>query len=121
MTQHADIPDGYEVVGAEGGQTSFEALVGPILRKTGAPEGEAHWAFRVEQRHCNPYGMLHGGMLTTVADTMMGSLVFHAIGGAPCATIHLATDFIGAAKAGDWVEGRATLVRKGRAVAFVQA
>ena len=28
--------------------------------------------FRVEQRHCNPAGILHGGMMMTVADMTAG-------------------------------------------------
>ena len=121
-----DTPDGYEPINpsqvASGGcSTSFETLVGPLYRKSGATPDRTQWGFRAEPRHCNPYGVIHGGMLTTFADTMMGSLVFHAIDGAPCATISLTTDFIGAGKAGDWITGSAEILRRGRAVAFVRA
>ena len=65
--------------------------------------------------------MLHGGMAVALADTMMGSLVFHAIDGAPCATISLNSEFLAAAKSGEWIEGRAELLRQGRKVCFVRA
>lgn len=114
-------PAGFEPLGlsqAEG--ISFEKHIGPLYRHMDAPKGTAVWGFRVEPYHCNPYGMLHGGMLTSVADTLMGSLVFDAIEGQPCATISLTSDFIGAGRAGDWVEGRAELLRQGRNVCFLR-
>ena len=82
-----DIPTGFVPVGASSGSENFESLVGPLYQRQDAPANIAIWGFRAERRHCNPFGIVHGGMLTTFADTMMGSLVFHAIAGAPCATI----------------------------------
>ena len=113
-------PDGFEPIIA-GEDVSFETHVGPLFRKLDVPEKLAVWGFQAEQHHCNPYGVLHGGMAVALADTMMGSLVFHAIGGAPCATISLNTEFIAAAKSGEWIEGRAELLRQGRSVCFVRA
>ena len=117
-----DIPAGFEPIDLERQDiVSFERHIGPLYQRADEPEGKACWGFRAAAHHCNPYGMLHGGMLTSVADTMMGSLVFHALEGKPCATISLTSDFIGAAKAGDWIEGRAEVLRMGRAVCFLRA
>jgi uncharacterized protein (TIGR00369 family) len=116
----AKTPDGYEAI-IGGADVSFETHVGPLFRKPDVDDGKAVWGFRVEQHHCNPYGMLHGAMAVALADTMMGSLVFHAIKSAPCATISLNTEFLAAAKSGDWIEGRAELLRQGRSVCFVRA
>ncbi|MEQ9519555.1 MAG: PaaI family thioesterase [Parvibaculum sp.] len=113
------IPAGFEAL-SDATAASFEGHVGPMFRRMDVEAGHAVWGFRAELRHCNPYGMLHGGMAVTLADTMMGSLVFDAIGGAPCATISLNTEFMAAAKAGQWVEGRAELLRQGRNVCFVR-
>ena len=113
-------PEGFEPILSNGG-VSFETHVGPMYRKLDVAANEAVWGFRVEAHHCNPYGMLHGAMAFALADTMMGSLVFNAIDGAPCATISLNTEFLAAAKSGDWVEGRAELLRQGRSVCFVRA
>src|SRR5690606_35925069 len=115
------IPAGFEPVTVSINPQSFEGHTGPLYHRTDAAGDTAIWGFRAEPRHCNPYGMVHGGMLTTLADTMMGSLVFKAIDGAPCATITLTTDFIGAARAGDWIEGRAELLRRGRSVCFLRS
>ena len=95
--------------------------MGPLYRNdTRTTPDETVWGFHAETRHCNPYGVVHGGMLTTLADTMMGSLVYRRIDGAPCATISLATEFIRAGHAGQWIEARARLLRVARAVAFVE-
>jgi len=118
MTEKA--PDGFEAI-LSGDAVSFEIHVGPLFRKLDVPANHAVWGFRAEPHHCNPYGMLHGGMAVALVDTMMGSLVFHAIDGAPCATISLNTEFLAAAKTGDWVEGRAEMLRQGRSVCFVRA
>ena len=83
-------------------------------------DGRARCHLTVTADHTNRYGMLHGGMLSTVADTLLGSVVYHATGGVPIATIYLNTEFIGAAREGDWVEGVATLRKKGRRVVFTQ-
>lgn len=113
-------PEGYKLVTGDNG-VSFETHVGPLFRKLDVPKQQAIWGFKAEQHHCNPYGMLHGGMAVALADTMMGSLVFHAIDGAPCATISLNSEFLAAAKSGEWIEGRAELLRQGRKVCFVRA
>lgn len=116
-----DIPTGFVPVGASSGSENFESLVGPLYQRQDAPANIAIWGFRAERRHCNPFGIVHGGMLTTFADTMMGSLVFHAIAGAPCATITLTMDFVGAGREGDWIEGRAELLRQGRSICFLRS
>lgn len=116
-----DIPTGFSPVGAFSGSENFETLAGPFYQRQDAPEGVAVWGFRAGRKHCNPFGVVHGGMLTTFADTLMGSLVFRAIEGAPCATITLTMDFVGAGREGDWIEGRAELLRRGRSVCFLRS
>ncbi len=37
------------------------------------PDGEARLELLVEPRHANLYSMVHGGVLTTMADTAMGA------------------------------------------------
>ena len=112
-------PPGYEPLGLFA-RECFEALVGPIYAATGTEAGIARFGFRAEPRHANPFGVVHGGMLVTVVDTMMGATVFHSLDGQTCATISLTTDFLAGARVGDWIEGEASLTRLTRAVAFVR-
>lgn len=78
--------------------------------------------FFVEQRHTNPAGMCHGGMLATLADMLI-----------PCAaayqvqmerrflpTVSLQIDFLGAAMLGSWVQGEAQILRTTRNLVFGQ-
>jgi len=99
---------------------TFEKFAGPIYKPPHQDDTERVYGFMVEKRHCNPYGVLHGGMLSTLADTLLGAVVYHATGGVRIATIYLNTEFIASARAGDWVTGRAAVRKKGRRVVFTQ-
>ena len=60
------------------------------------------------------------GMLMTFIDRTLGSLVWHAIDGRPCATVSLNTDFLAPARPGDWIECRGQVTRQTRALVFVR-
>lgn len=99
-------------------QGPFTQLVGPIWIKREA-DGSA-CAFLAEERHANARGVIHGGMLMSFADHMLGWLVWDAVDKRPCATVSLNNQFIAAAKPGDWVEMRGRIIRKTRSLIFVQ-
>ena len=112
------IPDNFRPAKLGG---DFVAFNGPLYgRWTG---NKVLLGFRVEQRHCNPLGMCHGGMLATFADMLI-----------PCAaqyqmpmperrflpTISLQIDYMGAARLGAWVQGEAQVLRTTRNLVFGQ-
>jgi acyl-coenzyme A thioesterase PaaI-like protein len=78
--------------------------------------------FRVEERHCNPGGVAHGGMLATFADMLLPiASRFQGktdMGFLP--TVNLACDFLAPAPKGAWVEGRADIARMTRGLLFAQ-
>ena len=81
------------------------------------------FGFRVEQQHVNPVGNCHGGMLATFADTLLGitiNLRAESLGGAFAPTVSLNLDFLAPAPRGSWVEGRATILRAGGKLIFIQ-
>lgn len=96
----------------------FDAMVGPYYRKQ-TDDGPVHGVL-AEARHLNPGGVIHGGMLMTFIDRTLGALVWHAIGGRPCATVSLNTDFLAPARPGDWIECRGQVTRQTRALVFVR-
>jgi len=110
------LADGWRVHPREEG---FEHHVGPIWRRK-RDDGVMVFGFRCAAHHVNPMGVVHGGMLMTFADHVLGALVWHRIGRRRCATVSLNCDFIAAARAGDWVEGAAEITRLGRSVVFVR-
>jgi uncharacterized protein (TIGR00369 family) len=73
----------------------------------------------IRPEHANNRGGVHGGVLMTVADLVLGYTT--AFGHDPplrMATANLNIDFVGAAQIGDWLEGRAEIIRAGRSLAF---
>lgn len=74
----------------------------------------------VEPRHCNPGGTCHGGMLMTLADMLLilnanAQTGMHRF----MVTINLSCDFVGPAFEGNWIEGRATVLRASKNLIFV--
>ena len=111
----ANIPAGYEAIFQQG----FNAWVGPILGNFAGPDmGPHHFIFDVRPEHLNGGDMLHGGMMMTLADVVLGSTVANAVGGMG-STIALNCDFLAGVKPGTRVEGEATVSRLTRSVAFV--
>lgn len=108
---------GWKVFAVTGG---FEELVGPLYwrRDDG---GAVRYGFRAAARHANPRGVVHGGMLMSFADYVLGSTVWVAVEKRPCATASLNCDFLAAAQVGDWIEGEAAVTRRGASLVFVQA
>ncbi len=86
----AEIPPHFELLRDESG---FGRLVGPLyIRKPG--EGRTFaWGFRAADKHLNPGGVVHGGMLVTFADQCFGALAWFAAGRKPCTTIDLSASF----------------------------
>lgn len=77
------------------------------------------WA---RQPHLNSRGLVHGGLLTTLADNAMGlSCGLHLEGGPRLLTASLTVDFLSVAEAGRWIEIETTFVKPGRAMCFAQA
>ena len=95
-------------------------LLGPVWMRW---DGEAPLALglRVESRHCNARGTMHGGLLAPLADAALGRAV--ALAQDPpvgFVTVTLTTHFARPVNVGDWVEVAATQLRTTRTMAFVQ-
>jgi len=99
-------------------QDDFPALVGPFWSKR---EGDA-WAYGLlaAEKHRNIHGIVHGGMLSMFLDQTLGIASWEASGRAPLVTIQLNTHFISAAKLGEFLECRASVLRTTRSLIFVR-
>jgi uncharacterized protein (TIGR00369 family) len=81
----------------------------------------------LREPHTNSRGMAHGGLIAALADNAMGmscSIVMASEGRTletKPVTVSMATDFIGAAKLGQWVEFDTQYVKTGRTLCFAQA
>lgn len=77
---------------------------------------------RAAEAHANSRGLVHGGLISALADNAMGlscGLGLEAAGG--LVTVNLAVDFLGAARLGQWLAFETTYARRGRTLCFAQA
>lgn len=116
MVEHEapEPPEGFAPSDRRGPYTSHN---GPIFHRTDQP---LIHGFRVLHRHCNGLGIVHGGMMASFLDGLLG----HAVGATakrPGVTIHLSLDYLSMARAGDWIEGEGRVTRLTRDVAFAEA
>ncbi|GGC88143.1 PaaI family thioesterase [Chelatococcus reniformis] len=112
------IPEGFIRLPQAGGP--FFAINGPLYAKYDA--GRLRVGFRVEERHCNPMQMAHGGMLMAFADMLMPMSANFAEGLSQfLPTVGMTMDFVGPARLGSWVEGTTDILRVTRNLVFTQA
>ena len=95
----------------------FVAHNGTIWRRN--DPGHAVSGFYVEEHHCNPRGICHGGWLSTFADiAMVRQATVNRAHGA--LTMSMAVDFLEAVPLGSWVESRCEIVREADRIVHVQ-
>lgn len=95
----------------------FNALVGPLYERR---DGDlVSIGLAIEAKHTNSRGVCHGGVLATLADLSLGYAMLAKSGDkGSFVTAHLAVDYAGAARAGDWVESKVEIQRVGTRLAF---
>lgn len=96
----------------------FEIHVGPAFSQ--GEKGARRYAFRAEGHHCNMRGVVHGGMLMTLADMTLGQAVWDATDNAACVTLNMQTQFLKPAKAGDLIEVAPEITRRTRGMVFMR-
>lgn len=119
MTTHNDAP-------AASPPPGFERLMrgGPYMANLGElycrrNDGEIVIAMRIEDKHTNMRGIAHGGMLSSLADSALGiGLTLYCEGRQSFVTVNLSTDFVEAARPGDWVEAHIDVQKLGARMAF---
>ena len=95
----------------------FLDLLGPLYNKRVGKELIV--GFRALEKHCNARGLVHGGVLSSIADIALGySAVVSQESPAPLVTANLSIDYAGVARKGDWVEVRSDIQKVGRKMAF---
>jgi uncharacterized protein (TIGR00369 family) len=72
--------------------------------------------------HTNSRGLVHGGLITALADNAMGLSCGHKLGGnTRLVTVSLSIDFLGSAKIGQWLQVDSTVIKTGATLCFVQS
>ena len=109
------VPEGFAPL--EFGGPYFRAL-GPMYGRREA-DGSLVIGLHITERHLNIQGFTHGGMLTTLADGVLGLNIAIARGqrGAQV-TVSLSADFLSSARLGDWLQAQVVITRMGRRMAY---
>ena len=109
----SDIPEGYKTLK---GLSPAEDHIGPFFyRKT---DDGVVLGFRAAAHNCNGIGTVHGGVLMCFADYAVTMLALSGVK-ENCTTISFSSDFIAAARDGDWVEAEGEVVKRTGSMTFV--
>ena len=82
---------------------------------------EANYEFtvKVQSMHLNTGNIAHGGFLSTIADTGMGTAAHRVAGDKRCVTINLDIKFISAGMLGDKLVGKVKILKKTKTLVFI--
>ena len=115
MAVIAGIPEGFDPIFLT---EPFTTRIGPIYTKADDLD-QFKLGFLVDESHLNIERVVHGGMLSTIADQAIGINVAHANRQSnDVLTMHLSVDFISPAFLGEWVEATTTLSKLSGRVRF---
>lgn len=105
------------------GSDPYEDMTGPFYFRE-EDQGKVRCAFRVERKHLNGGGALHGGAMMTFADVCLFAISYpvrkargdqdHHV------TVSLNGEFVGPAVEGDLVEAVGEVVRAGGSLSFIR-
>ena len=109
----SDIPEGFKTIE---GLSPAEDHIGPFYYKK--TEQGIVCGFRAAGHNCNGIGTVHGGVLMCFADYAVTMLALSGVK-ENCTTISFSSDFIAAARDGDWVEAHGEVVRRTGSMTFV--
>jgi acyl-CoA thioesterase len=111
MPKH--VPQGSE------GFNPFGELIG--LSFSNLEEGHSECHLRVEEKLLNPYGVVHGGVIYSLADTAMGGALYSLMSeNERCVTVEMKVVYFRPVTSGS-LECIAEVAHRGRKLGFVEA
>ena len=100
------------------GRDNFETHNGPFWHRM-KDDGRMRCAFRVQKKHLNGAGNVHGGCFMSFADYCLFATAAPVLDG-PGVTVSFACVFLDAAHEGELVEGTGEITRAGGSLIFVR-
>ncbi len=102
----------------------FGQMVGARIEEWS--EGYVRLSLVLEEKHTNPNGVTHGGVLTTLMDEAVGAVIasvrgVEAMFAAPSPTVEMNVSFLAGPRPGDEIVIEARALKIGRSVAFGEA
>lgn len=87
---------------------------------TNVEVGQATIELDVDEKHCNPFGGVHGGLICDIADTAMGTAYHSTLAeNEICTTLEIKTSFLKPAPKGK-LRAVATVLKEGRSIGFIE-
>ncbi|PDT58357.1 PaaI family thioesterase [Bradyrhizobium diazoefficiens] len=97
---------------------SFENHIGPFWHRLEA-DGSVRCAFRVEKKHLNGSGNVHGGCFMAFADYCLFAIGRNALNGRGV-TVNFACEFLDAGHEGELIECTGEVTRAGGSLIFLR-
>jgi uncharacterized protein (TIGR00369 family) len=112
-----DIPEGFE---PHFRKSPFTDPWEPLYSKK--TDKAVIMGLRLATPHTNARGLIHGGLIASLADNAMGYSCAQTMGWASSlVTISLAVDFVGSAAIGQWLAVESEVIRTGSTICFAQS
>lgn len=111
-----DIPDGFEPLFRKSPLTEpWEPLYAKNTDKA------VIIGLRLARPHTNGRGLIHGGLITALADNAMGySCALVTNWTTSFVTVSLSVDFVGSAEIGQWCSIESDVIKTGKTICFAQ-
>ena len=112
-----DIPEGFE---PHFRKSPFTEPWEPLYSKK--TENAVIIGLRLAKPHTNSRGLIHGGLIASLADNAMGYSCALVMGWTTSlVTISLAVDYVGSAEIGQWLAVESEVIRTGSTICFAQS
>jgi len=109
-----EIPEGFRAMRLGGGMITHNGPLMGRLEDDGVSMG-----ILVDERHLNPAGICHGGMLMTLADMLLGvGAMAQTKEWEFIPTVNMTCDFVKAVPLGAWISGKTKVVRRTKNMLF---
>jgi len=112
-----DIPEGFE---PHFRKSPFTEPWEPLYSKK--TENAVIIGLRLAKPHTNSRGLIHGGLIASLADNAMGYSCALVMGWTTSlVTISLAVDYVGSAEIGQWLAVESEVIKTGSTICFAQS
>ena len=112
-----EIPEGFELHFRKSPFTDpWEPLYSRRLERS------VTMGLRLAKAHTNARGLIHGGLIASLADNAMGYSCAQATGWTTSyVTVSLAVDYVGSARIGQWLAVECEMIKTGSTLCFAQS
>ena len=83
-------------------------------------EGAMEIEYEVREDMCNPMGILHGGIASTMLDDIVGTMVYALGREFAFTSVNLNCDFLNPATPGDMLTAKSKVIRSGKNIIHVE-